>query len=87
MQRFFAVMTRHPLSLAGAALTTASAVLILGVFLLQLVGFEGGPYSGILAYLVLPGFFVLGLLMIPIGLRLQRRREAIAAAGGAAEEL
>ena len=83
MSRFFASLTRHPLSLLGAALTTASAVVILAIFLFGLAGFEGGPYSGILAYLVLPGFFVLGLAMIPIGLRLQRRREAIAAAGGA----
>lgn len=83
MKQFLSSITRHPLSLIGASLTTAAAVLILGVFLLQAVGFEGGPYSGILAYLVLPGFFLLGLLLIPIGLRLQRRREAIAAAGGA----
>lgn len=83
MSRFLASMTRHPLSLAGAALTTASAVVILAIFVLGVAGFEGGPYSGILAYLVLPGFFVLGLVMIPLGLRLQRRREAVAAAGGA----
>ncbi len=61
--------------MAGAALTTAAAFLILTLFGLELVGIEGGPYLGILTYLILPGLFVFGLLLIPIGGALARRRE------------
>ncbi|MCA9773965.1 MAG: cation:proton antiporter, partial [Myxococcales bacterium] len=43
-------------------------------FTLELFGFHGHPYAGILAYLIVPALFVAGLLLIPIGLRLARRR-------------
>ena len=82
MRNFFATLTRSPVGLAGAAVTTASAVLIITLFGLELVGFHGSPYLGILAYLVLPGLFVLGLLIIPFGVWRQRRREARAERAG-----
>jgi len=66
--------TRNGVSLLGAALTTATAVLILTLFGIGLVGYEGGPYIGILTYLVLPAFFLLGLLLIPAGIWRQRKR-------------
>ncbi|MBP7147314.1 MAG: NapC/NirT family cytochrome c [Acidobacteria bacterium] len=75
-------ISRNPISLAGAALTTASALLILMLFAIELIGFTGGPYLGILAFLILPAFFVLGLLLIPVGLWRQRRRDAQAAREG-----
>jgi nitrate/TMAO reductase-like tetraheme cytochrome c subunit len=70
--------------MAGAILTTLSAVLILAVVVFGLAGWEGGPYIGIAAFLVLPAFFILGLLLIPAGAALQRRRERIAAETGVA---
>ncbi|MGC4000238.1 MAG: NapC/NirT family cytochrome c [Anaeromyxobacter sp.] len=82
MRQFFAAITGNLFGLAGAVFTTISAVLILTLFLLSLLGFDGGPYLGILAYLVLPGVFVFGLLLIPLGLWRQRRLEARARASG-----
>ncbi len=73
MKAFFIALTRHPLSLAGTAITTASAVLFLTLFTLDLIGLPGHPYFGILSYLVVPTIFVLGLLLIPIGLHRARR--------------
>jgi nitrate/TMAO reductase-like tetraheme cytochrome c subunit len=70
--------------MAGAILTTLSAVLILAVVAAGLAGWEGGPYIGIVAFLILPGFFILGLLLIPAGAALQRRRERAAEASGVA---
>lgn len=70
--------------MAGAILTTLSAVLILAVVVAGLSGWEGGPYIGIVAFLVLPAFFVLGLLLIPAGAALQRRRERVARDTGVA---
>jgi nitrate/TMAO reductase-like tetraheme cytochrome c subunit len=77
--------TRHPVGLLGAAIATVMAVLILAVFLVGLAGYEGGPYIGVIAYSVLPGLFVGGLLMIPLGLWLERRRLLKLAASGGQE--
>ena len=52
----------------GAALVTLSAVLFLFVFLLDLFGLHTNPYLGIVFFLVMPALFVLGLLMIPLGM-------------------
>jgi hypothetical protein len=47
---------------------------MLSLFVLEQFGFEGGPYIGILTYLILPMIFVLGLILIPIGAVLWRRK-------------
>ena len=57
-------------------LTTVSAVLFLVVFLADLFGFHTNPYLGILFFLILPGIFLFGLALIPIGAWLERRRRA-----------
>jgi nitrate/TMAO reductase-like tetraheme cytochrome c subunit len=64
----------NPLTLAGAVLTTLSGLLILVFLLAQLWGGLDNPYIGLFAYVVLPFLFVLGLLQIPAGMWLRRRR-------------
>jgi hypothetical protein len=81
--RFLARITRHPLGMAGAVLTTVSAVLFLTLFALDLVGYHGGPYAGILAFLIIPGLFLLGLILVPLGLWRERLRLKRALATGA----
>src|SRR5262245_36186986 len=66
---------RNTVSIAGAALVTSSAVLFLVVFLADLFGLPTNPYLGIVFFLVLPGLFILGLTMMPIGAWLERRRQ------------
>ena len=50
LTRFVAQITRNPIGMAGAVLTTISAVLFFTLFALELAGFHGGPYLGILAF-------------------------------------
>lgn len=71
---------RNRVSAIGIALTTASALIFLLLLLLQLLGFVQNPYSGIVAFVLLPAVFIFGLLLIPIGLWLERRRGASAGA-------
>ena len=47
---------------------------------LQLTGFDGGAYLGILTYMLLPMVFAFGLVLIPVGVWLRRRQDAAAAA-------
>ena len=74
MRKFFNTLARDPFSLIGATITTASVVLIAILFVLELIASHGNPYTGILAYLILPGCLVLGLLLIPVGVLRYRRR-------------
>ena len=85
MNRFFAALTRNAISLVGTAIATAGAVLTLTLFLIESIGDHHGPYVGILTYLILPGVFVFGLVLIPIGDIRARRRARRAAERGEPE--
>jgi len=69
-------LIRSPISVAGMVLTTISASVFLIVFLADLFGLHTNPYLGILFFLVLPGVFLFGLALIPLGAWLERRRRA-----------
>src|ERR1700681_2924337 len=69
-------LIRSPISVTGMVLTTISAVLFLVVFLADLFGLHTNPYIGIVFFLALPGLFVVGLLLIPLGAWIERRRRA-----------
>ena len=75
MSKLLITLTRHPVGFLGAALTTASGVLFLVLFGVDLVGFEGGPYVGILTFMIVPGIFVFGLVLMPVGVWLTKRRQ------------
>jgi NapC/NirT cytochrome c family, N-terminal region len=64
------------LSLIGGALTTASAFVLVGFWIVSFFGHAGttNPYIGIVLDLFLPGLFLLGLILIPIGISLRRRQ-------------
>jgi hypothetical protein len=78
-------LLRHPLSLAGAALATIGGVLVTALFLAGVLGVVGSPYVGVVAYVILPSLLVLGLILIPAGVALERRRRARLAARGGTE--
>jgi hypothetical protein len=59
----------HWLTSVGVVLTTASAA----VFLVVVFQHFDNPYIGIVVFLVIPALFVVGLLMIPVGLSLAAR--------------
>lgn len=63
-------------SLIGGALTTASALILIGFWVVQFFGHGGSqnPYLGIIVDLILPGLFVLGLVLIPIGMLFRQKR-------------
>ena len=67
-------LTRNPISIAGAAITTASAVAFIVYLLLDSFGWIVGPYGGLLGYLLAPAVFLFGLLLIPFGMWWEGRR-------------
>ena len=74
--RPFLFFGNNPISLIGGAITTASAMTLLGFWIVAIFGHGGSnnPYLGILFELILPGFFLFGLAMIPAGMWLRRRK-------------
>jgi hypothetical protein len=75
--RLIYYLSQNILSLVGVVLTTSSAITLIGfwVYDFMLPG-PPHPYVGILLFLILPGVFLLGLLLIPAGIFLRRRNTA-----------
>jgi hypothetical protein len=69
-------LARHPLVIAGALITTVSAVLFITLVIAALAGLFANPYAGLVVFVALPALFVMGLLLIPAGMWLSKRRLA-----------
>lgn len=69
------LLSSNPLSLLGVVLTTTGAVLWLFLIPNMLSGKASHPYMGIAMFLVLPAVFFSGLILIPLGIWLKKRRE------------
>ena len=68
-------LMRNYISLAGVVLSLASLTSILLFIFIELSSdSHSNPYLGILAYVILPAFLILGLLLILAGLLRERRR-------------
>ena len=65
---------RNPISLTGAAIATAMAIVFLALLALDLGGQVHNPYFGLLLFVAVPAGFIFGLLLIPIGIRRQRKQ-------------
>lgn len=71
---FILTIGSHWLSLWGAVTCSVTAVFIIMLFLLDATGYFHNPYAGIIAFVVLPSIFVVGLVVIPIGIYLARKK-------------
>ncbi|HKE08024.1 MAG TPA: NapC/NirT family cytochrome c, partial [Candidatus Acidoferrum sp.] len=62
-------------SLIGVGFTTGSAITLIAFWVYDfLLPGPPHPYVGILIFLILPGVFVMGLLLIPLGILLRRHK-------------
>ena len=68
-------LSNNWISMTGVALVTTATVFWLFLLPTTLKGQTENPYVGILAFLTLPGPFFLGLVLIPVGILLKKRRE------------
>ena len=66
---------QNPISLTGAILTTSAGLTLVTFWAYEIL--KGGPihpYTGIVFFLILPGIFILGLVLMPLGALLRRRK-------------
>ena len=65
---------RNYISFAGAVIVIAAVVSILLLFAIELTQTGDNPYLGIITYIILPAFLVLGIVVILAGMLIERRR-------------
>ena len=65
---------RNYISLVGAAIVLACLASILLLFLIEITGRNSSPYVGIFAWVIIPSILVFGLVVIGLGMVLERRR-------------
>jgi nitrate/TMAO reductase-like tetraheme cytochrome c subunit len=68
------LLTSHWISMAGAALVTFAGVSWLFVLPANYRGHVSNPYIGLLVFMAIPIIFFTGLILIPIGIALARRK-------------
>lgn len=74
LQPFF-FFGNNPVTLIGSGLTTASAITLLLYWGMEIIGHRfANPYLGIIFFLILPALFILGLVLVPVGMLLRRNR-------------
>ena len=78
MIRPLTYLASNVISLIGVVLVTTAGILWLLTIPAFWRGDAGGPYIGILLFLILPGVFAAGLVLIPLGiaLHIRKRRKA-----------
>lgn len=69
-----AVITSNWVTMLGAGLVSTASICWLVTLPQQMHGHATNPYIGLLLFVVLPILFFLGLMLIPLGLHLARRR-------------
>ena len=74
VRRFARGLCTNRVGTAGVVCTTTSFVLFSLAEVLRLAGVLTNAYVGLITYMALPALFVLGLLLIPVGWWLYRRR-------------
>jgi nitrate/TMAO reductase-like tetraheme cytochrome c subunit len=71
----FIHLSNNWISLIGVVLVTSATVFWLFLLPITMGGDTKNPYIGILAFLTLPGPFFGGLILVPLGMWLKRKRE------------
>jgi len=70
------LLTSHWISMLGVAMATTAGFSWLFVLPIQLRGHTSNPYIGIVVFILVPIIFILGLILIALGMFLARRRIA-----------
>ncbi len=78
---FVSVFYRNWVTLAGFVLAVAATFAFALLFAIDLIAHGGNQYMGILAYLVAPAFFFLGMGIVLLGWWMHRRRLARSTGG------
>ena len=66
--------SKNWLTIIGSIIAVINLLIILILFIISTIFEKGNTYLGLFIYIILPGFMIFGLLMIPIGMFIKRRK-------------
>src|SRR5262245_37850229 len=67
-------LIQNYVSLFGAAVVLACLVSIVLLLMIEVTSSRNTPYLGIFAWIILPAILILGLIVIGVGMLIERRR-------------
>jgi hypothetical protein len=67
---------RNWITIIGALIAIINLLLIIVLFIMSTVLGKNATYLGLFIYIILPGFLLLGLIMMPVGIMISRKRAA-----------
>src|SRR5665647_1567593 len=70
---------RNWITIIGALIAIINLLLIIVLFIMSTVLGKNATYLGLFIYIILPGFLLLGLIMMPVGIMISRKRAAVSA--------
>lgn len=82
MKRIFPTSFYNPITLIGSAIAAVSFGLILFLIALELVGEHQKPYMGIITFVILPTFLLIGVFLLVFGIIREHHRERIGTSKG-----
>jgi hypothetical protein len=77
MRKIFPKSFYNLTTLIGTAIAVISIGIILFMMLLEATSENPSPYMGIIAFVIIPVFLIIGLLLIPFGIMREHRRERL----------
>ncbi len=66
--------SKNWLTIIGSIIAAINLILILLLFIISTIFNKGNTNLGLFIYIILPGFFLFGLVLIPVGMILERKR-------------
>jgi len=82
MHKLLPTAVYNPITFTGLAISAISFGLIIFLFILEFFADDPHPYMGILAFIILPGILIIGLLLVAVGIIREKRRETLGISRG-----
>ena len=77
MRKLFPTAVYNPITFTGLAISAISFGLIIFLFILEFFSDDAHPYMGIIAFIILPGILIIGLMIAAGGIIREKRRETL----------
>ena len=68
---------RNWITIIGLLIAAVNLALIIALFIISTLFDKSATYLGLFIYIILPGFMLLGLIMVPVGILISRKRKIL----------